>query len=315
VEAGITDITFIISPETGDEVRAAVGDGSGFGASAKYVKQLEPRGIADGIRCARESIGEAPFVTFLGDNFLTDGIVPYVREFAASRAQAGVLLKHVPDARSFGVAEFDGERLVRVVEKPAAPASDLALIGIYMFRNGVFDAISRTAPSARGELEVTDAIQRLLDDGAEVRADVVTGEWIDTGKHDDLLAANRLILERVQHDISGGSVDDASTLHGRVVLQEGSRVVNSVISGPAIIGARTVIENAYIGPFTSIGPDCRVAGSEIAGSVVMDHSTIEQIPGRIEHSLIGRNVELRAGERKPRSYEMVLGDFSKLQVP
>jgi glucose-1-phosphate thymidylyltransferase len=260
-------------------------------------------------------MGDGPFVTFLGDNFLTSGIVPYVSEFAASSADAGVLLAHVPDARSFGVAEFDGERLVRVIEKPPDPPTDLAVIGIYLFRPRVFEAIANIQPSERGELEITDAIQWLLDHDAAVQVDVIAGEWIDTGKHDDLLAANRLILERLPHDTSGGFVDDGSTLHGRVVLQAGARVVNSVISGPAIIGERTVIENAYIGPFTSIGPDCRIADSEIAGSVVMERTVIERMGGRIEHSLIGRNVELRSGERKPRSFEMVLGDFSKLQVP
>lgn len=315
VAAGITDLTLVISPETGDQVQAAVGDGSSFGAHVGYVKQAEPRGIADGIRLARERTGDAPFVTFLGDNFLTEGIVSYVNEFSASDADAGLLLAHVPDARSFGVAEFDGERLIRVVEKPQDPPSDLAIIGIYLFRPRVFEAIANIQPSARGELEITDAIQWLLDHDARVRADVVTGEWIDTGKHDDLLAANRLILEGLQHDTSGGEVDDGSTLHGRVVLQSGARVVNSVVSGPAIIGERTIIENAYIGPFTSIGPDCRIADSEIAGSVVMERTVIERIGGRIEHSLIGRNVELRAYERKPRSFEMVLGDFSKLRVP
>lgn len=315
VEAGVIDITLTLSPETGGQVRDAAGDGSAWGARISYIEQPRPGGIAEAIGLGRDQMGGAPFVVFLGDNFLTSGIVPYVQAFRESAADASVLLKHVPDARQFGVAAFEGERLVRVVEKPADPPSDLAVIGIYMFRTRVFEAIGSIERSARGELEVTDTIQWLIDRGGDVRADVVEGEWIDTGRHDDLLTANRLILERLPHDTSAGEVDDASQLHGRVKLEAGARIVNSIISGPAVIGERTLIENAYIGPFTSIGPDCRIVDSEIAGSVVMEQTNIEQLGHRIDHSLIGRNVELSAGERKPRSFQMVLGDFSKLRVP
>ena len=206
-------------------------------------------------------------------------------------------------------------RIIHFLEKPKDPPSDLALVGVYMFTPAIHDAARSIKPSARGELEITDAIQWLLDSGARVRAEVVEGEWIDTGKHDDLLAANRIVLESLKHDISGGEIDDRSTLHGRVVLSPGSRVVNSVISGPAIIGERTVIENSYIGPFTSIDHDCHVAESEIASSVVMENTTIRRLGHRIEHSLIGRNVELAGDDRKPRGYQLVLGDYSRVRVP
>ncbi|MBF6600281.1 MAG: glucose-1-phosphate thymidylyltransferase [Dehalococcoidia bacterium] len=314
-ECGIDDITIVVSPETGEQVRAAVGDGSLWGARIGYVEQPQPGGIAQAIGLARDAIGEAPFVVFLGDNFLTQGIVAQVQAFVASDAQAAILMKHVADARAFGVAQFEGERLVRVVEKPQHPASDLAVIGIYLFTTRVFEAIDRLVPSARGELEITDTIQRLIDDGCEVRAEVVEGEWIDTGKHDDLLAANRAILETIADDRSGGVVSGASTLHGRVVLQPGCEVTNSVISGPAIIGEGTVVRDAYIGPFTSIGAACTIVESEIAGSVVMDGTTIAQLPARIENSLIGRNVELRSDGRKPHGYELVLGDYSRARLP
>ncbi len=313
--AGVAEIAIIVSPETGDQVRAAAGDGARFGCRITYIEQAEPGGIAQAIGLAKDAMGAAPFVTFLGDNFITGGIVPYARAFTASEADAGVLLKQVPDARQFGVAAFEGERLVRVIEKPPEPPSDLAIIGIYFFRPRVFDAIASIRPSARGELEITDTIQWLLDHGGHVRSDVVEGEWIDTGRHDDLLAANRLILETIEHDPSGGTVDDHSKLHGRVVLQAGCRVVNSVISGPVIIGEGTLVEHSYVGPFTSIGAGCRISASEIAGSVVMEDTTIEGLGHRIEHSLIGRNVEVRAGEQKPRGYQLILGDYSKLQVP
>lgn len=315
VGADIRDITIVVSVETGDQVRRAAGDGAAFGARITYIDQAQPGGIAQAIGLAKEAMGQSPFVTFLGDNFITHPIGGYLRSFAESAADAGILLKRVADARQFGVARFEGERLVSVIEKPAQPPTDLAVIGIYMFTRTVFDAIERIRPSARGELEITDTIQRLIDDGAIVRAEVVEGEWIDTGKHDDLLAANRTILETLAHDVTGGSVDETSKLHGRVTLQAGCEIVNSTISGPAIVGERTVIRDAYVGPFSSIGPDCSIVRSEIAGSVVMENTRIEDIDHRIESSLIGRNVELRADGRKPRGYELVLGDFSWARLP
>jgi len=315
VEAGIRDISIIVSPETGEQVRREAGDGTRFGATIDYIEQLKPGGIAQAVGLAREHMAGAPFVTFLGDNFLTHGIVPFVQAFAASKADAGILLKHVPDATQFGVAQFDGERLVRVIEKPQEPPSDLAVIGIYMFTSRVFEAIDNIVPSARGELEITDTIQWLLDNGSSVRAEVVEGAWIDTGKHDDLLAANRIVLEMLTDDRAGGTVDTASTIQGSVVLQEGCTILNSVISGPVIIGERTRIENSYIGPFTSIDHDCEVVESEISGSVVLENTKIQRLGDRIEQSLIGRNVELTGDDRKPRGYQLVLGDFSRVRVP
>lgn len=313
--AGVDDIAIVVSPETGEQVRQACGDGSRFGARISYVEQSRPGGIAQAIGVARGALGDAPFVTVLGDNFLRGGISPYVQSFAGSGAAAGVLLKDVPNPRDCGVAVFEGERLVRVVEKPAEPPTSLAVIGIYMFTARVFDAIDSIQPSARGELEITDAIQWLLDAGDDVRTSIVAEDWIDTGKHDDLLAANRMILEDLQEERAGASIDEATQLHGRVTLQPGCEVRNSIISGPAIIGERTRIVDSYIGPFTSIGADCTVRKSEIAGSVVMDGTAIEHVADRIENSLIGRNVELRASERLPRGYQLVLGDYSKLRLP
>lgn len=315
VQAGVEDIVITISPETGDQIRQAVGNGSRFGARVDYVVQLQPGGIAQAIGMTRDALAGAPFITFLGDNFVTRGIVPYADAFRASDDDACLLLKEVADPTSLGVAEFDGERLVRVVEKPQVPPSNLAVIGIYMFTSRVFDAIDNIRPSARGELEITDAIQWLLDNRCPVRAEVVDGEWIDTGKHDDLLAANRVVLEMLKHDVSAGDVDDRSTLHGRVVLQPGCKIVNSVISGPAIIGERTVIENSYVGPFTSIDHDCHIVESEIASSVVLENTTIRHLGHRIEHSLIGRDVQLAGDDRKPRGYQLILGDHSRVRVP
>ncbi len=315
VEAGIRDIAIVVSPETGGQVREAAGSGERFGARISYIEQPQPGGIAQAVGLAREAMTGAPFVTFLGDNFLTHGITSHVQAFEASGADAGILLRHVEDAREFGVAQFEGERLVRVVEKPAEPPSDLAVIGIYFFTPRVFDAIAAIKPSARGELEIADTIQWLLDIGANVSADVIDGGWIDTGKHDDLLAANRMILETLPRDVSGGAVDPSSKLHGAIVLQDGCHVIDSVIEGPAIIGEGTRIERAHIGPFTSIGPGCRIIESDITGSVVMEGTVIERVGHRIEGSLIGRDVEVRGGGETPGGYQIVLGDFSRLRVP
>ena len=313
VASGVTEIALVVG-ETKDQVRAAVGDGSRFGAKVTYIEQPEPLGIAHGIKIAEEFLAGSPFVLFLGDNFIKEGIARYVDQFRGGSHNSLVLLCPVDRPQDFGVAEFQGERLVRVVEKPSEPPSDLAVIGIYFFDAKVFDAIRRIQPSARGELEITDTIQCLIDDGLDVRAEVISGRWIDTGKHDDLLEANHLILEDLQPALLG-AVDDATKIQGRVVIQEGAEIVNSRINGPAIIGERTRVVNSYVAPFTSIYHDCLIADTEIAESVVLEHTTIESVGHRIEHSLIGRNVELRGSDRRPHSYSSILGDFSKVHMP
>ncbi|MGB6836279.1 MAG: glucose-1-phosphate thymidylyltransferase [Dehalococcoidia bacterium] len=312
VSCGITDIAIVVG-DTKDEVMAAVGDGSRFGAAASYIHQPVPLGIAHGIQIGREFLGASPFILYLGDNFLQEGIQPYVQAFLEGRYHCQVLLCPVENPQDFGVAELDGGRLVRLVEKPREPPSDLAVIGIYMFDSHVFEAVDAIRPSARGELEITDTIQYLIDKGLNVHADVVRGRWIDTGKHDDLLVANRAILESLERKIAGNA--QGATLRGQVVLQEGSEVIDSIVDGPAIIGERTRVLGSYIGPFTSIYHDCLISDSEISGSVVLENTQIEAMGHRIEHSLIGRNVELRGADRRPRSYTLVLGDFSKVRVP
>lgn len=310
---GITDLGIVVG-ETKDEIMAAVGDGSSFGAKVTYIEQSAPLGIAHGVKIAEDFIGEDPFVLFLGDNILKEGISPYVDEFRSACHNSLVLLYPVEHPEDFGVAELDGDRLVRVVEKPKDPPSNMAVIGIYFFDKHVFEAIREIQPSARGELEITDTIQKLVDDGLDVRAEIISGRWIDTGKHDDLLEANHLILEDLEPKMEG-RYDEGSQIQGRVVLQKGSEVVNSRIQGPAIIGERTRIVNSFVGPFTSIYHDCLVTDTEISGSVVLENTRIEGVSQRIEHSLIGRNVEVVGRQRRPHGYELILGDFSKLQTP
>ncbi|HWO93581.1 MAG TPA: glucose-1-phosphate thymidylyltransferase [Dehalococcoidia bacterium] len=314
VDAGITDIGIVVG-ETGDQVRTAVGDGSAFGARVTYIEQPKPLGIAHGIIVAREFLAGDPFVLFLGDNFLRGGIAPLVERFRDDNAASYVLLCPVPNPREFGIAELaDDGRLLRVVEKPSDPVSNLAVIGIYLFDSRVHEAVSAIRPSARGELEITDTIQYLLDAGMPVRAHLVEGSWIDTGKMDDILQANRLMLDDVEPRIDG-SVDEASSVQGKVLIGSGASIVNSVVRGPAVIGNDTRISNSYIGPFTCIDHGCIIEDSEISGSVVMEHTSIRAIGHRIEDSLIGRYVELAGGRLKPRGYRLVLGDHSKVEGP
>jgi glucose-1-phosphate thymidylyltransferase len=312
VRCGINEIGIVVG-DTGQEVMTAVGDGSHFGAAVTYIEQPQPLGIAHGVKIAHDFVGDSPFVLYLGDNFLRGGILPHVQLFQREHRHCQVHLCPVENPQDFGVAEVSDGRLLRVVEKPLEPPSNLAVIGIYMFDPHVHEAVDAICPSARGELEITDTIQYLIDEGMDVRAEVVRGRWIDTGKHDDLLAANRAILETLEGSIEG--VCEGSKIEGQVVLQKGCHLVNSIVDGPAIIGEGTRVVDSYVGPFTSIYHDCLIADSEISGSVVLENTVVEGMGHRIEHSLIGRNVELRGVDRHPLSYNLVLGDFSKVRVP
>ncbi len=312
VEAGIDEIAIVVG-DTQAQIRAAVGDGSQFGARVEYIVQDAPRGIAHGIKIARDFLGDERFVLFLGDNFLREGIVSYVEQFRRGDANAQILLYRVRTPQDFGVAELRDGQVIRVVEKPPDPPSDLAVIGIYMFDANVFGVIESLKPSARGELEITDTIQGLIDRGHTVVPHVVSGWWIDTGKKDDMLEANRLILEILEQQIDG-TLDADSEVLGRVVIARDAEVHNSVIRGPAIIGPNTRIQNAYIGPFTSIDHDCLIVDCEIEHSIVLDHTRLVEVPGRIEDSLIGRNVEIVRSPHRPKAHKLLLGDFSRVEV-
>jgi glucose-1-phosphate thymidylyltransferase len=312
VEAGITDIGIVIG-DTGAHIRAAVGDGSQFGATVTYIPQDAPRGIAHGIKIAQDFIGDDRFVLFLGDNFIRDGVVPLVNAFRDSTMNSQIILYKVPNPQELGVAIVEDGRVKRLVEKPKQFISDLAVIGIYMFDHHVFEAVSAIKPSARGELEITETIQYLIDHGFDVRSHLLTGWWIDTGKMQDILDANRLILD-VMEPRNNGLVQGDSQIIGRVVLENGAQIINSTVRGPAIIGERTTIENSYIGPYTSIYHDCTITGSEIEHSVVLENSRITDIGQRIEDSLIGRNVDIAKSRSRPKAYRMVVGDFSKVGI-
>ena len=312
VEAGIREIGIVVG-DTSAEIKAAVGDGAAWNASITYIEQDAPRGLAHAVLISESFIGGDPFVMYLGDNLLAHGITPLVEEFARSSPAAQILLTRVPDPQRFGVAELDGDSVVRLVEKPEAPRSDLALVGVYLFGADVFDSVKRIRPSARNELEITDAIQDLIDRGLTVRPHIVDGWWKDTGKLEDLLEANRLILETFSQRIDG-DIDDQSSIEGKVVVEAGAVVQQSVVRGPAIIGKNARIEQAYVGPFTAIMNDSVIRGSEVEHSIVLESAVITDLANRVVDSLIGKNVRIYRQPMKPSAYRFMLGDNSEVGI-
>ncbi|OIJ68881.1 glucose-1-phosphate thymidylyltransferase [Streptomyces mangrovisoli] len=310
--AGITEVGVIVG-DTAEEIREAVGDGAQFGLDVTYIPQDRPLGLAHAVLIAREYLGDDDFVMYLGDNFIVGGITDLVDEFRAHRPDAQILLTRVPDPRAFGVAELDAAgQVVGLEEKPSEPKSDLALVGVYLFTPAIHDAVRAIEPSWRGELEITHAIQRLIDVRAEVRSTIIKGYWKDTGNVTDMLEVNRTVLEAMDERIDG-TVDEASEVVGRVVVEKGARIVNSRVVGPAIIGHGTEVINSYVGPFTSVAENCRIVDSELEFSIVLRDSSIDGV-GRIESSLIGRHVELTPAAGVPSAHRLVLGDHSKVQI-
>jgi glucose-1-phosphate thymidylyltransferase len=315
--AGITEIGVIVG-DTRVEVMAALGDGSKWGASITFIPQDAPLGLAHCVLIAADFLGDDDFVMYLGDNLLEQDLGAFVEAFEQARAGAEppcaqILLKRVPDPHRFGIAELDASgNVVRLVEKPADPPSDLALVGVYLFDRTILDAVRAIAPSARGELEITDAIQWLVDQGMRVRQEELTGWWIDTGKLTPLLEANRLLLERIETRIDG-TVDDQSVVDGRVVVEAGATIIDSTLRGPLIIGTGTVVERSFIGPFSAIGNGCEVRHSEIEHSVVMDGSQIIDIQ-RLEDSLIGREAVVVRTQIRPRALRLMVGDHCQIDV-
>ena len=326
VAAGITDIG-IITGETGPEVAEAVGDGSRFGAKVTYIPQDEPLGLAHCVLIARDFLGDEDFVMYLGDNMLQQGLVDFVAAFEQDKADAAaptlhgevsppaaqILLCPVPDPHRFGVAAVDEQgRVGQLVEKPEDPPSDLALVGVYLFTPAIHEAVAAIQPSPRGELEITDAIQWLIDQGHRVRHDTLTGWWLDTGKKDPLLESNRRVLETREPRIDG-EVDADSTIDGRVVVEAGAPVVASHIRGPAIIGAGARIERTYVGPFTAIASDCVVTDSEVEHSVILERAVIDGVP-RLTDSLIGRDTQVHRTGRRPSATRLMIGDHCSIDL-
>ncbi len=310
--AGIKDVGVIIAPETGDQIKEAL-EKNQWGFSITFILQDEPRGLAHAVMVAKDFLGNDPFLMYLGDNLIGESIEPFVESFRKSDADAFILLKEVDDPRMFGVAVVDEEgRVVKLVEKPKDPPSDLALVGVYLFSPKIHDAIARIKPSWRGELEITDAIQMLLDTGGKVKSHILNGWWLDTGKKDDLLEANRVVLDEVIKGGVHGAVDGESRLVGRVFLSEGAKVIRSEVRGPVVIGPGTTVKDSFIGPYTSVGNGCVVEGSVIEHSVILDGAKISGVE-RVEDSVIGRGaVVSKDGEKRSKALRLMIGDDAEV---
>ncbi len=310
--SGIKDIGIIVG-ETAKEIMEAVGDGSSWGARVNYIKQEEPLGLAHAVMIAEEYLKGSKFVMYLGDNILREGIANIVNEFRTSDANCIILLAEVENPQQFGVAELKDGRVIRLVEKPKEPPSNYALVGVYMFDDKIFEAVKQLKPSARGEYEITDAIQYLINKSYIVRPYIVNSWWKDTGKLEDILEANRLILDDINKDVKG-RVNGKSELSGKIIIEAASVVLNSTIRGPVIIGNNSLIKNSFIGPYTSIGDNVQIINSEIENSIIMGNSKIINLRRRIEGSLIGKDVEIRRERKPPKAYRFMVGDNSKIGI-
>jgi glucose-1-phosphate thymidylyltransferase len=311
-DAGIASVGIVVG-DTAPSIQAAVGDGSAFGLDVTYIRQDAPRGLAHAVLIARDFLGDDDFVMYLGDNFIVGGITALVEEFRSGRPDAQIMLTRVPDPRQFGVAELDASgEVIGLEEKPRQPRGDLALVGVYIFTAAIHEAVVHLEPSWRGELEITEAIQWLIDNGRKVRSTAITGYWKDTGNVADMLEVNRMVLESAEPRCDG-VVDAATELIGRVVIDSGADVSGSRIVGPAIIGAGTRVSGSYVGPFTSVAADCAIIDSEIEYSIVLRGASIQGVR-RIEASLIGHDVEVTPAPRVPKAHRLILGDHSKVQI-
>jgi len=312
--AGIHDVGIIISPETGEEVKRAVGDGSTWGLAAQYILQETPAGLAHCVKIAREFLGDEDFVLYLGDNLIGGGVTALIERFHATRARAAILLKAVDNPSDFGIAEIGPSgAIIRLIEKPAQPPSNLALVGVYVFSAAIHKAIEAIKPSKRGELEITDAIQKLVEWGEHVDSQILEHWWLDTGKKDDLLSANTVVLDEWITPNIAGEVDKASRVSGRVCIEAHARVTASTIRGPVIVGQCAQIENSFIGPYTSIGNGVRIINSVVEHCVILNNSEVRDID-RLEDSLVGRAVLIHKSNRRPAAYRLLVGDDSVVEL-
>jgi glucose-1-phosphate thymidylyltransferase len=313
-DAGIHEIGIVVSNETGPDIKQALGDGSRWDAKLSYVLQEQPQGLAHAVKSAREYLGDDSFLLFLGDNLIKDGVKDLVVEFNTYAPDALIVLKRVPDPRAFGVAEVDSSRkVIRVVEKPKEPRSNLALVGAYIFTSVVHEAIDQLKPSWRGEYEITDAIQTLLNMGKQVRSHVIEGWWLDTGKKEDLLEANRVLMDDfMKHDIRG-EVDLRSRISGQVEIGAGAKIENCLIRGPVSIAENCHIVNSFIGPYTTVGQETVIYNSSIEGSIILSNSRILDIP-HLADSVIGRNVQVTKQEEDAEAARLFIGDYAKVEL-
>ncbi len=309
--AGITQVGIVVG-ETRAEIEAAVGDGSRFGLEVTYLPQEAPLGLAHAVLIAEEYLGDEPFVMYLGDNLLKEGIAPFVRDFEESEPDALILLQKVKDPSSYGIAELEDGHVKRLVEKPAEPRSDLALVGVYLFTPAIFESVKAIVPSPRGELEITDAIQHMIERGLRVEPHTVTGWWKDTGKLEDMLEANRLILGTIERDVRG-EVDEC-TLEGAVQIGAGSVLERCTMRGPVVIGEGCRLSDTYVGPYTAISDGVVVEQAEIEHSIILENSRICRLGTRMADSLIGRDCVIAHSDALPVAYRFMVGDSSQIGI-
>jgi len=315
VAAGITDIGIIISPETGEEVKQVTGNGDLFGAKITYILQEQPAGLAHAVKIAQPFLGDSPFIMYLGDNIIEGSVDSFLTQFNQQNLDALILLRAVSNPSAFGVAKVDEKgRVLQLIEKPKEPPSNLALVGVYLFSSAIHEAIAQIKPSARGELEITDAIQRLIDLEKPVEACTLQGWWLDTGKKDDLLEANRIILDTQITPSVEGEIDDRSQVIGRVKIGAGTKVINSSIRGPAIIGENCYLENCFIGPYSSIANEATLIDADLEHSVILRGAKIDRIQQRLVDSVIGRRANLTVASRRPKALRFMIGDDSQVEL-
>ncbi len=312
--ADVSQIAIVVSPENKDLFTETLKDGHELGLSIEYIVQEQPKGIAHAVYQAKDFIQDEPFLMVLGDNLIFEDISPVVKNFTETETDATVLLAHVQDPRAYGVAVLENERIKYVVEKPKEPPSDLAIVGVYMFRKDIFKAIENIKPSWRGELEITDAIAYLVKNGYSVKAHIITGWWKDTGKPEDLLEANRKILDNMKKECSFGEIDKASTIQGRVCIGTGSVISGSLIRGPVVIGENCRIFNSYVGPYTAVGNGVSLERCEIENSILMDQSSITDVVIRIDSSILGKGVKVFQNGGVPKAARLIVGDLSSIQL-
>lgn len=315
VKAGITDIAIIISPETGEEICSRTGDGEQFGAYITYILQDSPSGLAHAVKIAQPFLGDSPFAMYLGDNLIQDPLDSFIDAFKDERLDALILLRQVPNPAAFGVAEVEADgRVIRLVEKPKVPASNLALVGVYFFSPKIHEAIVNIQPSARGELEITDAIQQLINTQRGVKAQELQGWWLDTGKKDDLLEANRVLLDTEISCFNHGTIQGNSRIDGRVQIGANSEIINCQIRGPVSIGSNCYLKDCFIGPYSSIADGATLIDIDLDHSVVLNQARIENVHQRIVDSLIGQRVHLRTVDQRPKALRFLLGDDSQMEL-
>jgi glucose-1-phosphate thymidylyltransferase len=313
IDAGVTEIGIIVN-EGDSSIQEKFGNGNQRGAEFSYITQSAPKGLAHVVKISEGFVGSEPFIFYLGDNILVGGLKRFIKEFEQKKSNCHLVLSRVTDPNRFGVATIHDGKIEKIEEKPKKPESDLAVTGIYIYDNNIFKAVNNIKHSARGELEISDAHQYLLDHGRSISYSEITGWWKDTGKPSDLLEANRLVLDNLIDERSNGTVDVDSNVKGRVSIGRNTAIINSTIRGPVIIGNDSVIENAYVGPYTSIGDNCTIKKSEIEYSILMGKCNISNVKGRIEASLLSFDVKLSGYERTPKVHRFILGDHSRIEI-